>query len=251
MSENTQLQVSQPKPPPMAMGSRGVQLSSYEEAYRFANSVAKSNLAPKDFKTPESILVAIQYGAELGLSPMQSLNRIAVINNRPCVWGDGLKAIVEASPACAWIDETIEGEGDAMVATCKAHRHGRPAPTVRTFSVADARKANLWGKAGPWVQYPKRMLQMRARSFALRDQFPDLLCGIYTAEEVMDMDPPAKGLQSGDVTPATDLDEIVGQLLEAPQNATQATTEPIAGEVEEDPAIDMLFNTAPEPEVYT
>jgi hypothetical protein len=65
----------------------------------------------------------------------------------------------------------------------------------------------------------------------------------------MDMDPPATGLQSGDATPASDLDEIVGELLETPTEPAGATTEP--GEVEEDPAIDMLFNTAPEPEVYS
>jgi hypothetical protein len=92
------------------------------------------------------------------------------------------------------------------------------------------------------------MLQMRARSFALRDQFPDLLCGIYTAEEVMGMEPVSKGLQSGDVTPASDLDEIVGELLGEQMETTGAITEPIEGEVEEDPAIGALFDTSPIPD---
>lgn len=50
----------------------------------------------------------------------------------------------------------------------------------------DARKAGLAGKQGPWTSYPKRMRQMRARAFALRDVFPDVLRGMPVAEELMD-----------------------------------------------------------------
>jgi hypothetical protein len=66
-------------------------------------------------------------------------------------------------------------------------RKGKATPIERRFSVGQARKANLLGKAGPWQEYPDRMLAMRARSFAGRDAFPDLLRGIRTAEEVLDM----------------------------------------------------------------
>jgi hypothetical protein len=52
--------------------------------------------------------------------------------------------------------------------------------------VADAKRAGVWGKAGPWTQYPKRMLGIRARSFALRDVFPDVLGGLDIREEVED-----------------------------------------------------------------
>jgi hypothetical protein len=57
---------------------------------------------------------------------------------------------------------------------------------VGRFSVADAKRAGLWGKSGPWTQYPRRMLQLRARGFALRDAFPDVLKGLVTAEEAQD-----------------------------------------------------------------
>ena len=73
-----------------------------------------------------------------------------------------------------------------MVATCTAKRRGYEKPTVVRFSVADAKKAGLWGKSGPWSQYSKRMLQLRARGFALRDAFPDVLKGLVTAEEAQD-----------------------------------------------------------------
>lgn len=167
--------------------ARGLALASFDDAFRFATMVAKSDFAPKDFKgKPESCLLAIQHGSEIGLSPMQSLQNIACINGRPAIWGDAALAVAMASAVCESVTETIDGEGDNMVATCSAKRRGYERPTVVRFSVADAKKAGLWGKSGPWTQYPRRMLQLRARGFALRDAFPDVLKGLVTAEEAQD-----------------------------------------------------------------
>lgn len=156
---------------------------SLDEALKFADVLAKSSIVPKDFNgNPGNILVAIQWGMELGLQPMQAMQNIAVINGRPSLWGDAVIALVRGSPLCESIIETIEGD----VATCRVKRRGEPEQS-RSFSMADAKAANLTGKQGPWSQYPKRMLQMRARAFALRDVFPDVLRGMPVAEEVMDM----------------------------------------------------------------
>ena len=167
--------------------TRGLALATFDDAFRFAAMVAKSDFAPKDFRgKPESCLLAIQHGSEIGLSPMQSLQNIACINGRPAIWGDAALAVAMASPVCEYVREQIEGDGEAMAATCEAKRRGYEKPTVARFSVADAKKAGLWGKSGPWTQYPKRMLQLRARGFALRDAFPDVLKGLVTAEEAQD-----------------------------------------------------------------
>jgi len=153
-----------------------------DEALRFADYLAKSTIVPKDFaNNPGNILVAIQWGMELGLQPMQAMQNIAVINGRPALWGDAVIALVRSSPLCEYVYENIEGD----VATCQVKRRGEDEQS-RTFSMADAKAANLTGKAGPWTQYPKRMLQLRARAFALRDVFPDVLRGMPVAEEVMD-----------------------------------------------------------------
>jgi hypothetical protein len=117
---------------------------------------------------------------------MQSLQCIAVVNGRPTVWGDAALALVQSSTVCEYVAEKVEGDGEQMIATCTAKRRGYPEPTTVRFSVADAKKAGLWGKSGPWTQYPKRMLQLRARGFALRDAFPDVLKGLVTAEEAQD-----------------------------------------------------------------
>jgi hypothetical protein len=167
--------------------ARGLALATMEDAFRFAKMVSASEFAPKDFRgKPESCLLAVQHGSEVGLGPMQSLQSIAVINGRPSVWGDAALALVMGSVVCEYVRETVDGDGDAMVATCEAKRRGYPKATVVRFTVADAKKAGLWGKSGPWTQYPRRMLQLRARGFALRDAFPDVLKGLVTAEEAQD-----------------------------------------------------------------
>lgn len=167
--------------------STGLALQSFEDAFRFSKLVSGSEFAPKDFRgKPESCLLAIQHGAEVGLSPMQSLQSISVINGRPCLWGDAALALVQSSAVCDFVSETVEGDGDNMVATCQAKRKGYERATTTTFTVSDAKRAGLWGKSGPWTQYPKRMLQLRARGFALRDAFPDVLRGLVTAEEARD-----------------------------------------------------------------
>ena len=173
--------------PQMAQPVRGLALQTMSDAKQFGDLVAASEFAPKDFRGKGgSCVLAIQFGAEIGLSPMQALQSIAVVNGRPSIYGDAALAVVKASPLCEYVTETVEGEGDRMVATCTAQRRGDPSPTVRQFSVVDAKQAQLWGKPGPWTQYARRMLQMRARGFCLRDCFPDVLKGLVTAEEAQD-----------------------------------------------------------------
>ncbi len=175
--------------------------TSFEEAYRIAKVLAASDLVPKDYRDkPENCLVAMQWGADIGLPGLQALQNIAVINGRPSIWGDAAKALALNSPFCDDIEERIEGEGDAMVAVCIAKRKGKVA-TEQRFSVSDAKKAGLWGKQGPWTSYPKRMLQMRARGFALRDAFPDALRGLVLAEEAQDYEPKEMGAADRVETP--------------------------------------------------
>jgi hypothetical protein len=170
----------------------GLALQSFDDAFRFAKMVSQSDFAPKDFKgKAESCLLAIQHGSEVGLSPMQSLQSIAVINGRPTIWGDAALALVQSSPQCLYVREYAEGEGDNLTAVCEVQRRGYPQPTVAKFSVADAKKAGLWGKSGPWSQYSGRMLLVRARGFALRNAFADALRGLVTAEEAQDYQTPA------------------------------------------------------------
>ena len=159
--------------------------SNIEQAIKASELISQApGFCPKDFlNKPAQILCAIQYGREIGLSPMQALQSIAVINGKPSIYGDGLIALCQSFSECEDIKEEFDAK--TMTATCVVRRKGR-SPVVHQWDVAKATKAGLWDKAGPWKQYPERMLQMRARGFALRDAFADRLKGIITAEEARD-----------------------------------------------------------------
>lgn len=157
------------------------------DAMRFAEIIAKSDMVPKDYKErPGNVMVAMQMGMELGLPPLQAIQNIAVINGRPSVWGDIALAIVKARPDCEDVEEFFEGEGDKLTAVCVVKRKGKK-PVRQTFSIQDAKDAKLLDKDGPWKLYRRRMLQMRARAFGLRDAFPDALKGLQIAEEAQDI----------------------------------------------------------------
>ena len=155
------------------------------EAMQLANILADSTIVPKDFiGKPGNVLIACQWGMELGLAPLQAMQSIAVINGRPAIWGDAMLALVQASGKLEDISEEITEDGET--ATCTIRRRGKPEPVKRSFTMAEAKRAGLAGKQGPWQQYPRRMLQLRARGFALRDAFADVLRGVAIAEEARD-----------------------------------------------------------------
>jgi len=172
---------------------QGFAPATITEAMEFSKMLADSSMVPRAYQgKPQDIMVCVQWGYEIGLAPMQALQNIAVINGKPSVYGDAAMALVQASPVCEGVEEYMEGEGTPNpVAVCVAHRKGRK-PVTAKFSVEDAKRAGLWGKQGPWQAYPKRMLAMRARGFALRDAFPDVLKGLITAEEAQDFPDEAK-----------------------------------------------------------
>jgi hypothetical protein len=166
--------------------------TTMEEAYRLANAVCLAGMAPRGLDTAEKAMVAIMHGLEVGLTPMAALQRIAVVNGRPTIWGDGAIGLVRGSGLCEFIHESLIGEGEKVEAVCEAKRKGEDTPIVGRFSIDDAKKAGLWAKQGPWQQFPKRMLQMRARAFCLRDAFADVLGGLYLREEIEDSAPSAR-----------------------------------------------------------
>ena len=162
-----------------------LQPQSINEAMQMAEMLSKSGMVPKAYQNKkEDTLVAMMMGHEIGLNPIQALQNIAIINGKPSIYGDALAALVQNHPAFGGMEESFVDAG--MVATCTVWRKNGTRH-VQCFSQADATKAGLWGKSGPWTQYPKRMLQMRARGFALRSQFADALAGLITREEAEDM----------------------------------------------------------------
>lgn len=171
------------------------------ELKSFCDLITKTNLVPTAYKgKPEDAMVAIMFGKETGnLGPLTSLQFIAVINGRPGYYSDAVPGVALNKGMILDIEEFEEGQPyeDTYKRVCvltKANGN-----KVRSeFSVADARQAGLWDKAGPWKQYPKRMLQWRARGFGVRDAAPNLLFG-NTVEELQEI---AAGDRAKDITPS-------------------------------------------------
>ena len=168
--------------------------TTMDEMKLFAHELSKSILVPKDYQgKPANCVVAIQWGLECGLAPLQALQSIAVINGKPSMYGDALLAMVRADSRCLGVHE----EQDGGVATCiikRKHSDGSVEEVKRTFSMKQAQQAGLSNRP-TWKAYPERMLQHRARGNAIRDAFPDVIHGLISAEEAQDYDEPK------DVTP--------------------------------------------------
>lgn len=225
-------------------GQRGLVLTTLEEMWRFAQAVQKSGLAPYSFKTSEAIFVALQGGMELGMSPMQSIQNLVVVKGKLGMYAATARALVESDPECEWIQDNMADLSgiaewtDGIAAVVIAKRRNRPEPVKRVFSVADAKRAGLWGKTGKntgepsaWITYPGRMLYARALGFALNDTFPDVVRGIRLVEELQDLPLEKKAAQplqiGSEVTPdALDkmADELDGESSET-DNAQPSETE--------------------------
>jgi hypothetical protein len=225
----------------------GMQFRNFTELFTFARYVVASGFAPKGMDKPETIVVALQMGMELGLPAMASLQNIAVINGRPSLWGDAQLAVCRATGELEEFGEWYEQGGkkltrnpatfdESTLAVCRVKRKGMD-PMESAFSVADAKRASLWGKAGPWTQYPHRMLRSRARSFALRDTFGDALRGLMSSDEAGDIAPEYTPQQRAAV-PTGSLDDAVhqepGEIIEHEQPANSSDPASAAPEHEQD-----------------
>lgn len=132
------------------------------------------------FRTPEACFVAILAGNDLGLSPMAALRGIHVIEGKPTVSADMMMSIILAKKKAHYFRKVYSDDDRA---TYETHRIGNPNPVVWTFSRQDAENAELWGKK-MWKKYPRNMLRARCISELARMEYPDLLAGVYTAEEL-------------------------------------------------------------------
>ena len=157
--------------------------------WELAQAIVSARMAPSGMESAQKVMIAMEAGVELGIPAMASIQSIAIIKGRPCLWGDALIGVVRSSPLCLYVKEWIEGDSDKMIAYCETHRRNEKDPVCRSFSVFDAQRAGLWKTKecdSPWWKYPKRMLQMRARAWCLRDVYADILKGVQIREEVED-----------------------------------------------------------------
>jgi hypothetical protein len=190
---------------PLSVGEHGYILpTTVEEAARMAKAVIIGGFAPDSYKDrlgnmdPNKVMLGIMSAMEAGLQPLYGLRQIAIINNRPTIWGDAAMALVQSrniiddyheeqvGPLPTTSDLTKWDDEYGWKVTIK--RKGQKGEYVGIFTVGMAKRSRLWmhPKKDPWREYPDRMLKIRARAFALRDGFADALAGLAIREEVED-----------------------------------------------------------------
>ena len=172
--------------PTPVMEGAGIRIGTLDELARFARMVLQAGLAPKGLRSAEAVLIAMQTGMEAGLTPMRALSSIIVIHGIPTWSGKAALALVRASGKLKGLSRGWGGEGDAYHAWIETARTDQDGSMRTQYSVSDAKRARLWAKAGPWSEYPDRMLYWRAVGFNLVDQFGDILQVLPIAEEVRD-----------------------------------------------------------------
>jgi hypothetical protein len=156
---------------------------------------------PKEVQVAR-VVMGIQKGSEVGLPPLTALSTIGIINNIPCVFGDGISALIQNKGHLEWMKiEEIGPRPDAATETGKfsdgfgvrvtMKRKDQDEPYVGEFTVGDAKRAQLWmdPHRKPWIQHPTRMLKWRAFHRPASDGFADDLMGLAIRELVEDMPP--------------------------------------------------------------
>lgn len=153
-------------------------------AAELADKISRTEFVPSGLRgKPDAIAACVLFGHEVGIPPMQSLSKIHVVDGRPAMAAELMRAVVLRAGHHIWFEDTTT----TKVTVC-ARRGEWPEQQISrvTWTMDDAKKAGLDGRQN-WRKYPRAMLKARATSEVCRDVFPDVLGGIsYSVEELTD-----------------------------------------------------------------
>lgn len=154
--------------------------ASADAAFDLAKRLVASRLMPKAVTSPEAALAIIITGRELGLTAMQSLRGIHIIEGKPVLSSDTMLAL-------ALRDERCESfrlvESTAKIATFETKRKGTTEPTRFSFTIEEAQTAGLTTKDN-WKKYAPAMLRARCIAALARIVYPDIFLGVYADDEL-------------------------------------------------------------------
>ena len=162
--------------------------AQFEHAQRIAKVLSSSDLVPTQYKNNvANTLVALEMANRMGASPLMVMQNLHIIHGRPS-WGSSF--IIASLNSCGRFS-TLRFVGDyskcKAVATDKATGEVLEGPTVSL----EMAKAEGWlTKTGSkWVTMPELMLKYRAAAFFGRLYAPEVLMGMQTTEEIVDITP--------------------------------------------------------------
>lgn len=155
---------------------------TFAEQMQYAKTVCQGSLVPSAYRgQPANVLIAMDFGRSMGLSPAESLYRITVIGGRPSASAE----LIAANVRRAGHRLRVKKDDRARKSTCEIVRRDDPDFTfTATWDMAKAQQANLSNKEN-WRKYPMAMLTARSITECARDACPEALYGVvYTGEEL-------------------------------------------------------------------
>ncbi len=177
-----------------------VKIENLADELAVCSTLVKAGMLPEALKTGQQVFAARQLCRELGLPPMSAIRQVCVVNGVPAIWGDLPLALVRRSGQLEYFREyLVDAEykeisvanknltAAPLAAVCEVQRKGYEKKTFY-FTVEQAKAAGLLQKK-IWALYQQRMLGMRVRGLALKNEFSDVLMGVGIAEYDFDQMP--------------------------------------------------------------
>ena len=165
---------------------------SFEFAQRQAKSLCESDLVPKSYQGQKGLpncLVAIEMSKRMKLSPLTVMQNLNVIHGTPTWSAQFITSQILGCGRFTNFDYLVKGEGDTLEVQCVAKRvEDQKLLKGTTVSMRMARLEG-WTRNSKYQSMPELMLRNRAATFFGRQYIPDLLLGVQTSEEVVDIQP--------------------------------------------------------------
>jgi hypothetical protein len=221
-------------------GSAFSGIQAFEDAQRMAKSLASSTLVPPQFQGQTGFancLVALEIANRMRMSPFQVMQNLHIIHGRPSWSSQFIIGLVNGCGRFSPLRYEISGQGDSMacycVATELASGQDLKGPTV---TMAMAKKEGWSTKSGSkWQTMPELMIRYRAAAFWGRLYIPELLVGIQTEDEVVDVEPvTVRQAAPEPELPKTSLEDLNQKIKETkPAPAPAATVEELVTDADE------------------
>jgi 5'-3' exonuclease len=157
---------------------RQLEPQSMNQAVQLAQLLFKARLFGA-YGTPEAVLSTVLSGRELGLSAMASLRAFHIVEGKPTMAADALRALVLKSGKAKYFRCT---ERTAERATFETQRGDDP-PFSLSYTVAEAQVAGVVKPNSGWVKHSADMCIARASAKLARLIYPDVCAGLYDPNE--------------------------------------------------------------------
>lgn len=166
--------------------------SMFELEQRKAVALSKSTLIPKDYQNNlPNCLIAMEVASRTNSSVMMVMQNLYIVHGRPS-WSS--QYIIAAINACGRFKPLrFKMEGEGMKRACTAWTTDSSGEVLEGPQVTmEMAKAEQWldKNGSKWKTMPELMLRYRAAAFFGRLYAPDILMGMQTDQEIIDITPP-------------------------------------------------------------